>query len=99
MHRFVSLAAVLLAAPFSPAADPTTNVVFRNATVYDGSDKPPAKADVHIKGERIVAVGNAPEASMPFPYLARPPVEAHSGAVGAPSRPSEAGSGRRAPSG
>ena len=56
MQRLAPLAAVLFAAVAS-AAEPTTNVVFRNATVYDGSDKPPVKVDVHIKGERIVAVG------------------------------------------
>ena len=53
------LAALLLFAAAAPltAAEPATNLVFRNATVYDGTDKPPTKADVHIKGERIVAVG------------------------------------------
>ena len=36
---------------------PDTNVVFRNATVYDGSGDKPAKGDVHIKGDKIAAVG------------------------------------------
>lgn len=53
----LAAALLLCAAPLS-AAEPSTNPVFRNATVYDGTDKPPTKADVHIKGERIVAVGN-----------------------------------------
>jgi N-acyl-D-aspartate/D-glutamate deacylase len=51
----------LLAAVRLPAADDPkpidTNVVFRNATLYDGTDKPGVKGDLHVKGERIVAVG------------------------------------------
>ena len=39
-----------------PAA-PETNIVFRNATLHDGSGKPGVKGDLHVKGERIVAVG------------------------------------------
>lgn len=34
-----------------------TNLVFRNATIYDGSGKPGFKGDVHVKGDRIAAVG------------------------------------------
>ncbi len=45
--------AVLAADPKAPE----TNIVFRNATIHDGSGKPPVKGDVHIKGEKIVAVG------------------------------------------
>src|SRR5437763_9576965 len=57
-----SLAVVcsLLICPTLPAAEPKapdTNVVFRNATIYDGSGKPPVKGDVHVKGDRIAAVG------------------------------------------
>jgi N-acyl-D-aspartate/D-glutamate deacylase len=55
MLRFAPVL-VFLASPVG-AVEPATNLVFRNATVYDGSDKPPTIADVHIKGERIVAVG------------------------------------------
>jgi N-acyl-D-amino-acid deacylase len=58
-HRSLALVALALA-PAAPAAEPKvpdTNVVFRNATVYDGSGKPPAKGDVHVKGDKIAAVG------------------------------------------
>jgi N-acyl-D-amino-acid deacylase len=59
MRRLLAAAALVLAAP-APAAEPKvpdTNVVFRNATLYDGSGKPGVKGDLHIKGDRIVAVG------------------------------------------
>jgi N-acyl-D-aspartate/D-glutamate deacylase len=36
---------------------PNTNIVFRNATIHDGSGKAPTKGDVHIKGDKIAAVG------------------------------------------
>jgi N-acyl-D-amino-acid deacylase len=44
----------------APAADPKapdTEFVIRGATVHDGTGKPGYKGDVHIKGDRIVAVG------------------------------------------
>ncbi|HEX4607856.1 MAG TPA: amidohydrolase family protein [Urbifossiella sp.] len=55
---------VLVAAvprPRPVAADtpkaPDTNVVIRGATVFDGSGEPGMKADVHIAGAKIAAVG------------------------------------------
>jgi N-acyl-D-amino-acid deacylase len=36
---------------------PETNIVFRNATIHDGSGKPAVKGDVHVKGDKIEAVG------------------------------------------
>src|SRR5580658_8706877 len=36
---------------------PDTNIVFRNATIIDGTGTPPVKGDVHIKGDKIAAVG------------------------------------------
>lgn len=64
MTRLILLAAlasvaILLPRP-SPAADPKvpqTNIVFRNATLHDGTGNPGVKGDLHIKGDRIVAVG------------------------------------------
>src|SRR5262249_49519502 len=45
----------------TPAADEPkpadTNIVFRNASLYDGTDKPGVKGDRDIKGDRIIAVG------------------------------------------
>jgi N-acyl-D-amino-acid deacylase len=48
------LSAVVFAA--EPKA-PDTNIVFRNATIYDGTGKAPVKGDVHIKEDKIAAVG------------------------------------------
>lgn len=50
---FASLTAALGAEPKVP----DTNLVFRNATIYDGSAAKPTKGDVHIKADKIVAVG------------------------------------------
>jgi len=50
----VVASAVHLGAPAEPA---TTNLVFRNATIHDGSGKPGIKGDVHVKGDKIAAVG------------------------------------------
>jgi len=36
---------------------PATNVVLRGATVFDGTGSPGVKADVHLKGDRVTAVG------------------------------------------
>src|SRR5690348_15976305 len=36
---------------------PETNVVFRGAAVYDGTGKKPFEGDVHIKADKIAAVG------------------------------------------
>lgn len=59
MLRFACLALALAAAPIAAAepAAPATNIVFRNATIHDGSGKPAVKGDVHIKEDRIAAVG------------------------------------------
>jgi N-acyl-D-aspartate/D-glutamate deacylase len=67
MPRLLAAAAVVaLAAVPSPrlhsADDPpakavATNVVLRGATVFDGTGRPGVKADVHLKGDRVAAVG------------------------------------------
>lgn len=41
------------------------DVIVRGGTVYDGSGRPPVKADVGIKGDRIAAVGNLSRATAP----------------------------------
>jgi N-acyl-D-aspartate/D-glutamate deacylase len=59
MIRAATAVACLLL-PVSAVADekaPDTNVVFRNATIHDGSGKPAFSGDVHIRGDRIAAVG------------------------------------------
>lgn len=55
MPLTVVLALVLT--PLAPAADPPTHLIFRNATIHDGSGKPPRQGDVHIRGATIAAVG------------------------------------------
>ena len=61
MLRPAAVALLALAVPLSAVAAepkaPDTNVVFRNATLHDGTGKPPVKGDLHVKGDRIVAVG------------------------------------------
>src|SRR5215212_2916872 len=41
------------------------DVIIRNGTVYDGTGRPPVKADVGITGDRISAVGNLSRATAP----------------------------------
>jgi N-acyl-D-amino-acid deacylase len=41
------------------------DVIIKGGTVYDGSGRRPVKADVGIKGDRIVAVGNLSRATAP----------------------------------
>ena len=41
------------------------DVIIRGGAVYDGSGRPPVKADVGIKGDRIAAVGNLSRATAP----------------------------------
>jgi N-acyl-D-amino-acid deacylase len=51
-----------------PSADPapkTMDVVVRNVTIYDGTDKPGLKGDIALAGERIVAVGTFEIAGKP----------------------------------
>jgi N-acyl-D-amino-acid deacylase len=47
--------------PGQAAAEPF-DVLIRGGTVYDGSGSPPAQADVAIRADKIVAVGNIPAA-------------------------------------
>ena len=43
--------------PRCPAAD-AFDVLIRGGTVYDGSGKPPRRADVGLRGDRVAAVGD-----------------------------------------
>ena len=52
------VAAILLAAASSAlSARESFDVVIRGGTVYDGSGGEPRKADVGIRGDRVVAIG------------------------------------------
>ena len=48
---------VLPAGLTAQSRDPEFDTIIKNGTVYDGTGGPPARADVAIKGDRIVAVG------------------------------------------
>lgn len=41
------------------------DIIIRGGTVYDGAGRPPVKADVGMKGDRIVAIGNLSHATAP----------------------------------
>jgi N-acyl-D-aspartate/D-glutamate deacylase len=63
---FIFVAAVLVASSFhaqsAPATESPLDVLIAGGTVVDGSGGRPRKADVGIRGERIVFVGNAKKA-------------------------------------
>lgn len=58
MSRLVPLLVFVTSGP-AAAADPPPHVVFRNATLYDGSANPGVAGDLHIRDGKIVAVGAA----------------------------------------
>ena len=41
------------------------DIIIRGGTVYDGTGRPPLRADVGIKGDRIAAIGNLRRATAP----------------------------------
>ena len=57
----LSLSAVAHGQPQSKSQ--SFDFIIKGGTVYDGSGRPPVKADVGIKGDRIVAVGNLSRAT------------------------------------
>ena len=61
MNRFFqrcALIGLLLVASAAAGAAEYADVIIRGGTVYDGSGKPGRVADVAIKGDRILAIGN-----------------------------------------
>src|ERR1041385_7031595 len=60
MHKILALTLILplTVAAFAQRSQPQFDVIIRNGMVYDGSGRPPKKADVAIRGDRIAAVGN-----------------------------------------
>ncbi len=61
MRKLLLIAVIsLLTLPYGVSAqqDSTFDVLIRNGMVYDGSGSKPRKADVGIKGDKVVAVGN-----------------------------------------
>jgi len=61
MRRYgILLALLFVSLPLTSAAEPKApdaNIVFRNATIYDGTGEKPYIGDVHIKGDKIAAIG------------------------------------------
>ncbi len=61
MHRVIFSFLMILAVNTAHAAD--YDVLIRNGTVYDGSGAPGYAADVAIRGDRVVAIGQFAESS------------------------------------
>ncbi len=65
MKRFAILSLLaLLSACITPSAPPPSlDVVLQGGTVYDGTGAPPRKADVGLRGDRVVQVGDLSRAA------------------------------------
>ena len=61
----LSLSAIAQGQSRSKSLPQSFDVIIRGGTLYDGSGRPPIKADVGIKGDRIAAVGNLGRAAAP----------------------------------
>jgi N-acyl-D-amino-acid deacylase len=61
----ISLLLAILLFPYTLSAQPKSpifDVLIKGGTVYDGTGAAPIKADIAIKGDRIVAIGNLRDA-------------------------------------
>src|SRR5712692_7783782 len=59
--KFISLLLVVLLFPCALSGQPKSSdfdVLIKGGTVYDGTGAAPIKADVAIRGDRIVAIGD-----------------------------------------
>jgi N-acyl-D-amino-acid deacylase len=70
LQKLITLMLILSvsATVFAQGRTPETasfDIIIKGGTVYDGSGRPPRRADVGIKGDRIAAVGNLSRASSP----------------------------------
>ena len=67
MHKLLSLTLLLALTitSFAQTSQPQFDVIIRGGIVYDGTGRPPVKADVGIRGDRIAAVGNLSRANAP----------------------------------
>lgn len=68
LQKLITLTLILAvsASAFTQGRRPETasfDIIIKGGTVYDGSGRPPRRADVGIKGDRIAAVGNLSRAS------------------------------------
>src|SRR5215471_4012805 len=57
MHKLLVSLLPLLAACATTSMRPSFDVVVRNATIYDGTGRPPIHGDLAIRGDRIAALG------------------------------------------
>jgi N-acyl-D-amino-acid deacylase len=56
---YASLLILIFAAQLTTgSAQSEYDVIIRGGTVYDGTGRPPIRADIAIKGDRIIAIGN-----------------------------------------
>src|SRR5688500_15906466 len=70
LQKFIALMLILAvsATVFAQRRGPESasfDIIIKGGTVYDGSGRPPRRADVGIRGDRIAAVGNLSRASSP----------------------------------
>src|SRR5688572_8903789 len=68
LQKFIALMLILAvsATVFAQRRGPETasfDVIIKGGTVYDGSGRPPRRADVGIRGDRIAAIGNLSRAT------------------------------------
>ena len=59
MRRWLAVCSSFLVGPSAVAAQPPLDVLVRGGSVYDGSGRPPVVADVGVRGDRIVFIGDA----------------------------------------
>jgi len=66
LHKLLSLTLILAlsATALAQGRNPASfDVIIKGGTVYDGSGRPPRRADVGIRGDRIAAIGNLSRAT------------------------------------
>src|SRR5213592_2258853 len=61
----LSLTAIAQGQPRAKSKPQSFDIIIKGGTVYDGTGRPPIKADVGIKGDRIATIGNLSRASAP----------------------------------
>lgn len=64
IHKVLSLT-LILALSVAAYGQQQFDVIIRGGTVYDGTGRPPVKADIGIKGDRIAGLGNLSRATAP----------------------------------